>query len=104
MLRACCYVVRTINFEQSVEIGLKVNILSVECGGILEFKQKFQSSPALSSGRYCTTSPGPEYTDFDPGFREPTNFSSRRPDDSFVLLTQVIVKSIENSLRDPPRY
>ena len=52
----------------------------------------FQSSPALSSGRYCTTSPRPENAEFGPGFREPTTSCSGLIGDRISGFTQAIEK------------
>ncbi|MEO7862779.1 MAG: hypothetical protein ABIU05_20550, partial [Nitrospirales bacterium] len=53
---------------------------------------QFQSSPALSSGRYCTTSPRPKNTEFGPAFREPTADCSGLPGDPIADSIQVIEK------------
>ena len=52
----------------------------------------FQSSPAFSSGRYRTTAPRPENTEFGLGFREPTANGSRLTGDSITDFIQVIEK------------
>ena len=52
----------------------------------------FQSSPALSSGRYCTASPRPENTEFGPAFREPTADCSKLREDRIADSIQVIEK------------
>ena len=64
--------------------------------------QLFQSSPAPKDGRYSTTSPEPRNIAFGSDFREPTVNSLRDAADNRRLCMQVIVKSIEYCLRDPP--
>ena len=56
---------------------------------------EFQSSPALSSGRYCTTLPRPENMGFGPGFREHVAIASQSIGNHVRPSIQVIENPVE---------
>ena len=79
---ALCVSILARPFERALlSIGLRIGMAKL-----------FQSSPALSSGRYCTTSPRPENTEFGPAFREPTADCSKLREDRIADSIQVIEK------------